>query len=81
MVQGGDHLVVIKFQEFFVAKNKNILVKVTSIYNQQLFFIFAILYTFYTNDDDNNGSRPPTLNKTFEFSMEYMWKNMRTNSS
>jgi hypothetical protein len=32
-----------------------------------LLFTFAIPYSPYTNDDDNNGSRPPTLNITFEF--------------
>ncbi len=34
----------------------------------QLFFTFVIPYSFYTNDDNNNGNRLPTLNKTFEFS-------------
>jgi hypothetical protein len=52
-----------------VIKNKNILIKFTFfIYNLQLFFIYVILYSLYTNDDDNNGNRPPTMNITFEFS-------------
>jgi len=51
-----------------VTMNKNILVKFTFfICNQQLFFTFAIPYSIFTNDDDNNGSRPPTLNITFKF--------------
>jgi hypothetical protein len=51
-----------------VTKSKNALVKFTfSICNQQLLFTFVIPYSLYTNDNDNNGSRPPTLNKTFEF--------------
>jgi hypothetical protein len=33
-----------------------------------LFFTFAIPYSPYTNDDDNNGSRPPTYNTTSKFS-------------
>jgi hypothetical protein len=58
-----------------VIKNKNILVKFTfSIYNQQLLFTFVIPYSFYTNDDDNNGGKPPTLNRTFEFSNEIHMK-------
>jgi hypothetical protein len=44
------------------------------ICNQQLFFIFIILYPLYTNDNDNNGNRPPTMNITFEFPMEPMWE-------
>jgi hypothetical protein len=51
-----------------VSKSKNVLVKFTfPICNQQFFFTFAIPYSFYTIDNDNNGSRPLTLNKTFEF--------------
>jgi hypothetical protein len=52
-----------------ITKSKNIFVKFTlSIYNQQLFFTFVIPYSPYTNDDDNNGSRPSTLDRIFEFS-------------
>jgi len=44
------------------------LVKFTfSIYNQQLFFTFAIPYSPYTNDDDNNRSKLPILNENFKF--------------
>jgi hypothetical protein len=52
-----------------ITKSKKVLVKFTfSIYYQQLLFTFAIPYSSYINDDNNNGSRPLTLNKTFEFS-------------
>jgi hypothetical protein len=58
-----------KFYCEIVTKNKNILVKLTfSMYNQQLFFTFAIPYSPYTNDDVNNGSKPPILNRIFQFS-------------
>ncbi len=64
-----------------VTESNNVLVKFTfSICNQQLFFTFTIPYSLYTNDDDNNGNRPPTLNITFEFSNGIMWKNMGINS-
>jgi hypothetical protein len=64
-----------------VTKSNNVLVKFTfSIYNQQLFFTFTIPYSPYTNDDDNNGNKPPTLNRTFEFSNGIMWKNMGISS-
>jgi hypothetical protein len=44
------------------------LVKFTfSICNQQFFFTSVIPYSPYTNDNNNNGSRPPTLNRTSEF--------------
>jgi hypothetical protein len=33
-----------------------------------LFFTFVIPYSPYTNDNDNNGNKPPTINKTFELS-------------
>jgi len=66
---------IVRFKKLFilcfeiVTKNKNVLVKLTfSIYNQQLFFTFIIPYLPHTNDDDNNGRRPPILNETFEFS-------------
>ncbi len=66
---------IVRFKKLFifnfkiVTKSKNVLVNFTfSICDQQLFFTFAIPYSPYTNDDDNNGSRPPTLNRTFEFS-------------
>jgi hypothetical protein len=49
-----------------VTKSNNVLIKFTfSICNQQLLFTFVIPYSLYTNDD---GSRPPNLNRTFEFS-------------
>jgi hypothetical protein len=37
-------------------------------YPSTFFFTFIIPYSLYTNDDDNNGNRPPTLNITSEFS-------------
>jgi hypothetical protein len=37
------------------------------MYNQQLFFTF-IPYSPSTNDNDNNGNKPPILNRIFEFS-------------
>jgi hypothetical protein len=53
-----------------VIKSKNVLVKfIFSIYNQQFSFTFIIPYSPYTNDNDNNDSIPPILNKTFEFSI------------
>jgi hypothetical protein len=35
--------------------------------NQQLFLTFVIPYSPYTNDNDKNGSKPSTMNRTFEF--------------
>jgi hypothetical protein len=52
-----------------ITKSKNILVNFTfSIYNQQVLFTFVIPYSPYTNDNDNNGSKPLILNRSFEFS-------------
>ncbi len=52
-----------------VTKSKDIFVQFTfSIYNQQLIFTFAIAYSLYNNDDDNNGSKPPILNRISKFS-------------
>jgi hypothetical protein len=65
-----------------VTKSNNVLVKFTfSIYNQQLIFTFTIPYSLYTNDDDNNGSRPPTLNRTPEFCNGIHVKKIKNNSS
>jgi hypothetical protein len=51
-----------------ITKSKNILVNFTfSIYNQQVLFTFVIPYSPYTNDNDNNGSKPLILNRSFEF--------------
>jgi hypothetical protein len=51
-----------------ITKSKNVLVNFTfSICNQQLLFTFAIPYSPYTNDDDNNGSRFPILNRISQF--------------
>ncbi len=59
------------FYSKIVTKSKNVLVKFTfSIYDQQFFFTFAIPHSPYTNDDDSNGSKPPTPNKTSKFSNE-----------
>jgi hypothetical protein len=42
------------------------------------FFTFDIPYSSYTNDDDNNGNKPLTMNRTFEFSngihVEKIWE-------
>jgi hypothetical protein len=35
---------------------------------QQKHFTFVIPYSPYTNDDDDNGNTPSTLNRTSEFS-------------
>jgi hypothetical protein len=36
-------------------------------FNLPFFHSIVIPYSLYTNDDDNSGNRPPTLNKTFKF--------------
>ncbi len=51
-----------------VASNKNFMIKFTfSICNQQLSFTLAIPFFLYINNDDNNGSKVPTLKIIFEF--------------
>jgi hypothetical protein len=52
-----------------ITKSKNIFVQFTfSIDNQQLIFTFAIAYSLYNNDNDNNGSKPLILNRISKFS-------------
>jgi len=50
------------------AKVKNILVKFTFyIYNQQLSFALTIPSSFYTNNDNNNGSKALILKNNSKF--------------
>ncbi len=53
-----------------VAHGKNIFVKFPLfVYNHQLFFTFVLSFSPYTNDNDNNISKGPTSDWTFEFSI------------
>jgi len=65
---------IIRFKKLFIIcfkivnKNNNLFIKFTiSIWNQQLFFTFIIPSSPKSNDNDSNGNKPPTLNRTFEF--------------
>jgi hypothetical protein len=63
-----------------VAHRNNILVKIfLSICKHQLLFTLAIPSFLYTNNNNNNGSRSPTLNKILKFPNEICVKNMRIN--
>jgi len=44
-----------------------------------IFFHFITPFSLYTNNDDNNSSRIPTLNKAFEFLYEICVKKIGTN--
>jgi hypothetical protein len=49
------------------------------ICNQQLSFTFIIPSSFYTNNDDNNGSKSSTLKMIFEFSYRIHVENIGIN--